>query len=178
MKDKAPLVLVTVGTEHYPFHRLVRWIDTWLDTDRGRRVQCVVQYGFAASPTHGEGHPFLTFQEMESEMRRAGAVVSHGGTGSVMLSRRLGLKPIVVPRTKALGEHVDDHQVLFARRLAALGDIEIAETEERLSGLLDDFVDGRLDPRTATQADDTEQAVRRFGELVQQLFADSRGEAL
>jgi len=43
----APLVLVTVGTDHHPFDRLVGWIDRWAPPGR---VRLVVQYGTAVPP--------------------------------------------------------------------------------------------------------------------------------
>ena len=50
----------------------------------------------------------------------------------------MGAVPIVVPRQHRLGEHVDDHQVAFSRRLAADGGgIHLAETEAELHRLLD-----------------------------------------
>ena len=30
-----PLVLVTVGTDHHPFERLIGWIDRWTPTRTG-----------------------------------------------------------------------------------------------------------------------------------------------
>jgi UDP-N-acetylglucosamine transferase subunit ALG13 len=107
---------------------------------------------------------------MESALQRAGAVVCHGGTGSVVLTRHRGLRPIVVPRIHALGEHVDDHQVAFTRQLASRGEIELAESEERLRELLDAFAEGRFDPRSATDVSQTDEAVRRFEELVGRLL--------
>jgi UDP-N-acetylglucosamine transferase subunit ALG13 len=45
--------------------------------------------------------------------------VTHAGVGSILLARREGHTPLVVPRLKRLGEHVDDHQVELTEALAA-----------------------------------------------------------
>jgi hypothetical protein len=50
--------------------------------------------------------------------------------------RRVGLTPFVVPRRQRLGEHVDDHQVLFTRRLAAAGAIRLVDDRATLHRLL------------------------------------------
>jgi UDP-N-acetylglucosamine--N-acetylmuramyl-(pentapeptide) pyrophosphoryl-undecaprenol N-acetylglucosamine transferase len=61
--------------------------------------------------------------ELHRAMREADVVVTHAGTGSALAALEAGKLPILVPRTAALGEHVDDHQhqtaaELSARRLA------------------------------------------------------------
>jgi UDP-N-acetylglucosamine transferase subunit ALG13 len=47
--------------------------------------------------------------------------VTHAGIGSVLLALAHGHRPIVMARRPELGEGVDDHQIRFARRLAAEG---------------------------------------------------------
>jgi hypothetical protein len=49
----APLLLVTVGTDHHPFDRLVRWVDGWLASSPRRHdsgLTCLMQTGTAAPP--------------------------------------------------------------------------------------------------------------------------------
>lgn len=137
-----PLVFVTVGTDHHPFDRLIQWIDDWLANGRETRVSCFVQRGTSARPRHAHSSEYVAYTEMEAIIRSSIAVVSHGGPGSIMLCRYRDKWPIVVPRTRRLGEHVDDHQLAFSRRLAAAGEIRLAETEERLSQLLEEAVAG------------------------------------
>ena len=69
-------------------------------------------------------------------MREAAVVVCHGGPGTIMLAATMGKRPIVVPRRKAAGEHVDDHQHAFTRRIAADGAIILAESESDFRGYL------------------------------------------
>lgn len=173
MTNDQPMLFITVGAEHYQFDRLFGWLDAWLASDAGRHVRCVAQYGPSFPPSHAEGSPFMQYQEVLDAMQRASAVVCHGGPGSIMLARHYGLRPIIVPRLRAMGECVDDHQVAFARRMASLGDVEVAETKERLHELLDDFAGGRLETRTDPAQREEGPAVRRFQELVDRLFAVS-----
>ena len=166
----SPLLFATVGTESYPFERLVRWVDSWAVSAPG--VRCFVQHGAAAPPRHAEGAPFLAFHEVEELLREAEVVVCHGGTGTIVLSRRQGLVPVVVPRARAHGEHVDDHQVRFARRLAALGEVEMAESEERLHVLLNEAFSGKRSMR-GRPVDAPPEGVERFARLVDALAADA-----
>ena len=54
-------------------------------------------------------------------MTDADVVVTHAGTGSVMLALSLGKIPIVAPRYARLGEHVDDHQHQLVEALVESG---------------------------------------------------------
>jgi UDP-N-acetylglucosamine transferase subunit ALG13 len=164
-----PLVFVTVGTERYPFARLVGWIDDWARSDVGRGARCFVQYGAGEPPASAKGADFLTFPDMQGFLGCATAVVCHGGTGSVMLARTLGRMPIVVPRLKRYGENVDDHQVDFAVRLRGLGEAEMAESFEELRGLLDDAVTGARAFTAAPNDAHVEEAVGRFELAVERL---------
>jgi len=111
---------------------------------------------------------------MEARIREAVAIVSHGGPGSIMLCASVGKKAIVVPREKSRGEHVDDHQVAFSRRVAAAGVVELAETRERLFELLDLAVTGRTPVVDVARASHSTEAVQTFERLVDELLADGR----
>ena len=70
-------------------------------------------------------------------MRQASCIVCHGGPTTIVDAIGHGKRPIVVPRLKAMGEHVDDHQVAFVRWIQTQQDIEVVTSEERLRTLLD-----------------------------------------
>ena len=82
----------------------------------------------------------------------------------------MGRLPVVVPRRRDLGEHVDDHQVRFTRWIASRHQIVLAENEAALHRLLDLAMAEpdrfRLDGRDPT----VDAAVRRFGYLVDGLL--------
>lgn len=167
-----PLVFVTVGTDHHRFDRIVEWIDRWLEEGGAEKADCFVQSGTASPPRVARWAAYLPYQEMEAKMRDAAVVVSHGAGATITLASYLGKKPVVVPRQHALGEHVDDHQVVFTRRIAAEGEVELAETEERLREILDGaLVNGRA-LTAAGNRDRVAETVRRFEELVDSLFPD------
>jgi UDP-N-acetylglucosamine transferase subunit ALG13 len=127
------MILVTVGTNEQPFDRLVQ-----AAAELGGSEPLVVQHGASRVP-HGRGRwvDFVEFGELAELMRSADAVVSHAGVGSIILARRQGKRPFVVPRRMHLGEAVDDHQVTLARRLAGRGMLELVEDVRLLPGLLE-----------------------------------------
>jgi UDP-N-acetylglucosamine transferase subunit ALG13 len=166
----ASRLFVTIGASHYPFDRLMTWIDAWLRTSPGRQVRCVVQHGTSRAPGIAECHQYLGYEEVESTLRDTDVVVCHGGPGTIMLAKRHGLKPIVVPRIRDRGECVDDHQVAFARSMAERGSVQLAETEVELHRALDGAVEGTLDLRLAADVDGNATAVHRFEEMLDGLL--------
>jgi UDP-N-acetylglucosamine transferase subunit ALG13 len=167
-----PLLLVTVGTDHHPFDRLVRWVEAWLGQAPERALRCLVQTGTSRPPeATAAWQPYLEHAELEAAMTRAAAVVCHGGPGTILGARQAGAVPIVVPRQQRLGEHVDDHQVLFSRRLAAEGGVFLAESERGLHDLLDRVVAEPTTFRTPASQRGTAEAVRAFERLVEGLVS-------
>jgi UDP-N-acetylglucosamine transferase subunit ALG13 len=164
---EGPLLLVTVGTDHHPFDRLVRWTGGWLAANPDG-LRCLMQTGTSAPPTGAaEWQAYLEFDALQAAMAGAAAVVCHGGPGTILGARHMGAVPIVVPRQHRLGEHVDDHQVAFSRRLAAEGGgIHLAETEADLHRLLDRVAGEPAAFRAGPQDRATATAVREFGRLV------------
>jgi UDP-N-acetylglucosamine transferase subunit ALG13 len=122
------MILVTTGTNEQPFDRLVR-----AAADLADREDAFVQYGASREP-HGAGEwvDFLGFDELADRMREARVVVCHAGVGSIMLARKCGHRPVVVPRRVGLGEAVDDHQLQMGRRLHAAGLVTLVEDERDL----------------------------------------------
>lgn len=126
------MILFTVGTNEQAFDRLVR-AAAELDTDE----PLVVQYG-ASRVEHGSGEwvDFLSYDELAARAREARVVVCHAGVGSIMMARRCGHTPLVVPRRHHLGEAVDDHQLILARRLDAAGSVSLVEDETTLTAAI------------------------------------------
>lgn len=123
------MLLVTTGTNEQPFDRLVR-----AAAGLAEREDAFVQYGSSREP-HGAGEwvEFLDFDELAERMRDARVVVCHAGVGSIMLARKCGHRPVVLPRRVHLGEAVDDHQLHMGRRLHAAGIVTLVEDERELA---------------------------------------------
>ena len=166
-----PQVFVTVGTDHHPFNRLVAWIDSWIASRPAGLVGCRMQIGTSLPPRHVPFRDYFSPAKLEAAMNESAAVVCHGGPATIMMCRGLDKKPIVVPRRDDLGEHVDGHQLLFARRMAAHGDLELAEDEEGLHRLLDGVISGEHSLRLSAGRTDRHAAVERFERFLTDLVA-------
>ncbi len=163
------LVLAIVGTDHHPFNRMSDWIDRWL-AGAPASVRCLIQYGYSRPPRLAEGRNLLTYQETQSLIAEAHAVVCHGGPATIMDCRRVGLTPFVMPRKHSLGEHVDNHQVLFTRRIAEAGLIRLVDDETALHRhLTTEIVKPRAATRLPAAAIDGNDAVRAIAESIHRL---------
>ena len=67
-------------------------------------------------------------------------VITHGGPASFIMPLQIGKTPIVVPRQYQYGEHVNDHQVEFARNVAKrMGTIIPVEDIKKLGETITDY---------------------------------------
>jgi UDP-N-acetylglucosamine transferase subunit ALG13 len=123
------MIVVTTGTNEQPFDRLVR-----AAAGLGGTEPLLVQHGSSrVARGRGEWIAFLPFDELAERIADASVVVCHAGVGSIVLARRCGHRPIVVPRRVELGEAVDDHQLDLARRMDADGLVRLVEDADALA---------------------------------------------
>ena len=144
LRGERPLIFVTVGTHHQPFQRLLDALGSLPP------AELVVQFGHG-SPPAGARHAarFMGFAEMLEHFRSADAVVTHAGVGSILCARRAGHIPVVVPRQRRYGEHVDDHQVELTRALEERQAVIAVWEVNRLNEALDSASDRRERPSSA-----------------------------
>lgn len=169
-----PRVVVSVGTDHHPFDRLIGWINDFLATRPEQTATFFVQWGSAAVRPACAGAPFLSTGELNALLDHARVLVCHGGPGLIADAWARGQAPVVVPRLRRLGEAVDDHQVEFCAKLAALGRVRLARTAAALAHCLDDEFHGNPRPRLSAPDSDVEATVERFAVLIDELVARPR----
>jgi UDP-N-acetylglucosamine transferase subunit ALG13 len=143
----ARLLLVTIGTDPHRFDRLIAWVDGWLADHE--EVPAMVQHSTSPPPSHGKAIDYLPYDALQELIGQASAVVCHCGT-IISECLRLGVTPVVVPRRQHLLEAVDDHQVVFARRLARAGTVVCCESEADLHRELSSRLGDDAQPLRAT----------------------------
>lgn len=163
--DDRPLhLVVTLGTDHHPFARLVDWVDGWAADHP--EVLCIVQHGTAPAPRHAEGHAMLDPADIPGLMGRARIVVGHAGPGTLLDARTSGRLPVLVPRLARLGEVVDDHQVAFGRWMDTRGMALCVDSEPGLRTHLDAALADPAPYAVAVDDGRPPPAVTLFGDLV------------
>lgn len=112
------MIFVTVGTHEQPFNRLIKAIDE-LKRDGVITEEVIIQSGFSTyEPKYCQWSKLIPYQQMIKNVEDARIVITHGGPASFVMPLQIGKTPIVVPRQKKYDEHVNDHQVEFARNVA------------------------------------------------------------
>ncbi len=167
-------ILVTVGTDHHPFDRLIGWTNDWLARNPMLIPACFIQSGPASTAPACAGLRFVDVDRLSALLDAADVVVCHGGPGSIADAWERGRVPLVVPRLPQLGEIVDEHQVDFCRRVAERGRVHLAETQACFDELLDDAVRNPALLRADSLGADVDVAVARLGELIEEMISRPR----
>jgi UDP-N-acetylglucosamine transferase subunit ALG13 len=153
---------VTVGSHDEPFDRLLGAVDR--AAAAGVLPEpLTVQYGVSERPPgHGEVLPFVSPERFAAAVRAAAVVVTHGGAGAIATVLRAGKVPLVMARSAARHEHVDDHQVQLVARLEELG-VVVQVTGEITPELVRRARDGASWDRTrAADLPSVQEAFRRL----------------
>ncbi len=114
-----PLILVTMGTNDYPFDRLYRYIKNdplYFDDNCEWFIQtgtCHVE----EPPATGVVEKLIPREDMERLVKRSALVISHCGIGSLNLMLQYRKRVIFVPRVAKHNEFSDDHQLQIAREI-------------------------------------------------------------
>jgi anti-anti-sigma factor len=117
------MILVTVGTEQYPFNALMSWVDAlirhqFIDPEE----EVIVQYGASTElPDNVKIYRRLPESKFRELVEEARLVIAHCGEGTALLLESLGKPYVLVPRTQRYGEHVDDHQLEMADAMEKQG---------------------------------------------------------
>lgn len=112
------MIFVTVGTHEQPFNRLVQEIDN-LKRNGVITEDVIMQTGYSTyEPKYCQWDKLIPYKQMIKNVEDARIVITHGGPASFIMPLQIGKTPIVVPRQKKFNEHVNDHQVEFARNVA------------------------------------------------------------
>lgn len=115
------MIFITVGTEKFPFDRLMTWFNAIHDIEL-LSEEIIVQYGSCTIlPAAARAYRIVRETELLSLMAQARVVVAHCGEGTLLQLDTLETPFILVPRSVDYQEHVDDHQVELARALVEIG---------------------------------------------------------
>lgn len=166
-------VVVSVGTDHHPFDRLVRGVASWVRS-RDDVARLVVQHGSSAPSCLGEDHDLLERQAMLALYRTCDVIVTQVGPGTIADVNSVGRRPIVVPRDPRFGEVVDDHQFAFGRFVQEMGYAWFAETTAELAAHLDASAADYQHTRLTVAPSDPEAATAAFAQLVTDVMARPR----
>ena len=111
------MIFVTVGTHEQGLDRLLIELDRLIETGEIKQ-EVFAQIGYSKYiPKNYEYKEMLSYDLMDEYVKKSDIVITHGGPGSIFHPLQYGKIPIVVPRNPEFNEHVDNHQILFTKRL-------------------------------------------------------------
>ncbi len=100
------MILVTLGTQKEPFTRLLDCIEK-----SNIKEEIIVQIGHNRyNSKKMKFFDFISYDEMQKLINEASLIITHGGTGSILMPLKKGKKVIAMPRLAKYLEHVDNHQ--------------------------------------------------------------------
>ncbi len=105
------MIFVTVGTQKFPFDRLLKMVDIAVGTN-GFPDSVYAQIGTGKYVPHNYGYTDFCSNDIFVKMiEDCDLIITHSGVGTIMKGLEKNKPVIVVPRLAKYGEHVDDHQL-------------------------------------------------------------------
>lgn len=110
------MILVTLGTQKFPFNRLLKKLDELIEKKIIDKNSLIVQSRFLDYvPKNYEVKESINSDEMERLLKKSAVVITHAGTGSIIKCAKNKKRTLIIPRKKEYGEHVDNHQEEIAK---------------------------------------------------------------
>lgn len=101
------MILVTLGTQTQKFYRLLDMLEN-SNVDE----EIIVQAGGSSDYVSKKMKilKFIDYNEMDELIDKASLIITHGGTGSIIMPLQRNKKVIACARLSKYGEHINDHQ--------------------------------------------------------------------
>lgn len=110
------MIFVTVGSQKFPFDRLIRKVDQML-REGLIQEEVFIQTGASRCVPSCPHQAFCEGEQFQTLLETCSVLITHGGAGTMVDAVKRGKRVVVVPRLARYGEHVDDHQLELAKRL-------------------------------------------------------------
>ena len=164
------MIFVTVGTHEQPFNRLLKVIDNMIE-NKQINEEVIVQKGYSDYELRNcKSYKLIDYNEMQQYINDARIVVTHGGPASFIAPISIGKIPIVVPRQKKYNEHVNDHQLEFARQVEErMNNIIVAETEEDIIDSIVNY-DNKVANASKSLMNNNEEFIKKFNEEIEKIL--------
>ena len=133
------MIFVTLGNARQSFARSLNAVAALSAAGVFSDEEIVVQHGHTPMPAGSAAValPFMAHADFEDHVRRASVIVCHGGCGTVLSCLRASKVPVIIPRRKRYGEHINDHQLQLAGELARQGRAIMCDDVERLGAAIE-----------------------------------------
>lgn len=112
------MILVTLGTQSQKFYRLLDAIENSKIDD-----EIIVQAGGSCNYKSKKMKilKFINYDEMARLIKESDFIITHGGTGSIIMPLQYNKKVIACARLEKYKEHINNHQMEIVSIFADLG---------------------------------------------------------
>lgn len=168
------MIFVTVGTHEQPFNRLVKCVDD-LKMEGIITEEVVMQTGYSTyAPQFCKWQKLFPYQEMLQLVDEARIVITHGGPSSFIMPLQIGKTPIVVPRRYEFNEHVNGHQVSFAKAVAdRMGTIIVVDDVDKLGETIKNYDEIIRGMKNGIKSNN-ENFNKSLDKIVKEMFEDQK----
>lgn len=153
------MILVTLGTQDQKFYRLLDALENSKVKDK-----IIVQAGGSSDyqSKKMEIFRFIDYKEMEKYIDEADLIITHGGTGSIIMPLQKGKKVIACARLEKYGEHINDHQKELVSVFAEEGYIlEFSDGDD-----IDDLIKKSKSFKPKKYVSNTENFIRNLKSII------------
>ena len=130
------MILVTLGTQDKSFVRLLKAIDKQIELGNIKE-EVIVQAGYTKYESKNmKIFDLVSPKELDSLMKSANIIITHGGVGSILGALKYGKPVIAAARLSKYGEHTNDHQKQIIDEFYKAGYIMALKDFNKLDTLL------------------------------------------
>jgi UDP-N-acetylglucosamine transferase subunit ALG13 len=138
------MIFVITGTQA-PFDRLVKCMDEIAPSLTGEEIIAQIHHS-KYKVKNMKAVATMKPLEFNENFSRADLIISHAGMGTIISALQNNKPTIILPRSAALGEHRNDHQLATAKILEKLKFIHVIYDEKELNTKILTFFRGELMP--------------------------------
>ena len=131
-------LFVPLGTQKFPFNRLVKALNSLVENGFYRPEEIVMQAAVYEEMPLFTHYLLIPADQFNDLMQKAEVIVTHSGVNSIISCMKLKKPLVIVPRLKQYGEHVDDHQLEIAHMMKEKYDVVVAEDLENLEDCINE----------------------------------------
>ncbi|MBU1130147.1 hypothetical protein KKE45_02385 [Patescibacteria group bacterium] len=114
------MIFITLGTTNFQLDRLIKTIDSIMTKNKSSE-KLIIQNKNQKYKTKYQNtitYHQITYQKLIHCFSKARIIITHAGASSIFQALKYGKNiPMVIPRYKKYSEHINNHQVNFAKSL-------------------------------------------------------------
>ena len=132
------MIFVAVGTQKFPFNRLLKGIDDLIEQGR-LEGDIFAQIGHSDYvPRNYKYKDFLSKDDFQSCISDCEVLITHSGVATIIAGMKMEKPVVVVPRFARYAEHVDDHQLQIAESFSDKNLVLMCKNMDELDRIVQD----------------------------------------